>query len=209
MRSGVVGNNNKRPFSKKEFQGFAITDTIAPLVFINSVDYLAAKIFTLLHELAHIWIGKSGISNPEELRTNLPIPIVETFCNSVTAEALVSKDEFQTLWNGRADIEEVNKLAKHFLVSSLVIIRRARELNLIDQPAFGDLLKISQSRVTDKKKREGGNFFLTAEARSGSKLFDAVISDVRQGRTMYREAARLLHLKVPTLEKFVEGKNKS
>jgi hypothetical protein len=42
------------------------SDPIAPLVFINGQDYPASKIFTLLHELAHIWIGLSGISIIDE-----------------------------------------------------------------------------------------------------------------------------------------------
>lgn len=207
MRSGVVGNNTKRPLSTSEFQGFAITDPIAPLVFINTRDYESAKIFTLLHELAHIWTGQSGISLANEEQTSKPTLNIESLCNAVAAEALVPKDEFLALWDRRPDIELVQKLAGHFHVSSLVILRRARELDKISVPEFIKLLEAARHKMTARKKGSGGgNYHVNVEARHSTKFLEAVISDVRLGRTLYREGARLLDVSVPTLEKYVEGK---
>lgn len=219
MRSGVVGNNTKRTLSVNEFQGFAITDPVAPLVFINSRDFDSAKIFTLLHELAHIWIGQSGISNPDEaqieklnltkIQTSKRNAEIESFCNAVAAEALVPKEEFSELIDGRNEIEQFEKLARHFFVSTLVILRRARELDKINVGLFIKLLDEARKRVTVRKKGGGGNYYVTVEARNSSKIFDAVISDVQHGGTTFREAAKLLNMKVPTLAKVVEGKHKS
>ena len=95
MRSGIVGGNTRRKLSVNEFRGFVISDDLAPLVFINGRDSKAAQIFTLVHELVHVWIDRSGISNPDpkdvpaELRNT-----VETFCNSVAAEVLVPHADF-------------------------------------------------------------------------------------------------------------------
>jgi Zn-dependent peptidase ImmA (M78 family) len=219
MRRAVVGSSH-RALNRKEFQGFAISDPMAPLVFVNGQDYQAAKIFTLLHELAHIWIGRSGISLIDETLQS-PTLHIELLCNEVAAEALVPKAEFESEWNIRQiNYDQVDRLARHFLVSALVIIRRARDLRQISTNKFLEFwgeakerieaYAISQAKEKERRKeaakdKQGGDFYATLEARNSPTFVTALFNDVKQGGTLLNDAARLLSMKVETVVKNTGG----
>jgi Zn-dependent peptidase ImmA (M78 family)/DNA-binding XRE family transcriptional regulator len=190
MRSGIVGSDPTRPLDVSEFRGFALADPVAPVVFINAKDAVSAQIFTLIHELTHIWINQSGISNPDP--TELRVHRFEEFCNKVAAEVLVPADEFRAVWSAALDVDTFPaKLARTFLVSPLVAIRRAFELHLIDESDFFRLVKREKSKPIPARK-PGGDALRMLLSRNSHRLTVGVLSAVRQNRLMYRDAARLL-----------------
>ncbi|RPJ05798.1 MAG: ImmA/IrrE family metallo-endopeptidase [Spirochaetaceae bacterium] len=95
FRNGMVGNNTHRSLSVDEFKGFAISDPVAPAIFINAKDYITSRVFTCAHEIAHLWIGESGISNLEEGISSENIDMeIEKICDKIAVEVLVPESEF-------------------------------------------------------------------------------------------------------------------
>jgi Zn-dependent peptidase ImmA (M78 family) len=200
MRSGVVANTTRRKLSTGEFQGFAVSDPFAPVVFVNADDFKAAQVFTLMHELAHLWIGESAISRVDPTKPKDPETPVELFCNRTAVETLVPHDEFEVAWKN-ADIEILaGRLARHFWVSTLVILRRAYELDKITRNEFFEHIEIEKNKIR-KQRASGGNYYQNVISRMGSKFTKVVLAEMRAGNLLYRDAARLLKLKVPTLLK--------
>lgn len=206
LRSGVVGNNPYRKLSVQEFRGFAISDKLAPLIFLNGRDAKAAQIFTLAHELAHLWIGESGISNPD---LGKPVPNghqeIERFCNLTAAELLVPRSQFLADWQSQISVgDNLHQLVYHFRVSSLVILRRAYELEKITHDEYSEHYRreIEKQRMRERRLGEegGGDFHKTLQARNSRRLTTAILSATLEGRLLYRDAARLLSVKVKTLE---------
>lgn len=196
MRSGIVGNNTHRALKVSEFRGFAICDAIAPLVFINGADARAAQIFTLVHELAHLWIGQSGISDlsltqpPNALHSR-----IERFCNDVAAEVLVPGEDLRERWNAREPLHDnASSLASFFRVSTVVIARRALDLGLIEWPAYDTYYQQQAERWRQEqgKKRSGGDPYRTIPVRNGRRFTEAVLRSAVEQSLLLRDAGRLL-----------------
>lgn len=202
MRSGIVGTNTHRPLSVSEFRGFALSDPYAPLIFINGKDANAAKLFTLAHELVHIALGVSGVSNL--YRTYSPNIAEEIFCNAVAAELLVPLADLAALTaNAESPTEVIPLATRHFKVSSLVILRRLRDAGILPDEEFERLYtdELGQfAQRTPPKGEGGGDFYATTRARLGKRFLSALLGDTLEGRTTYREALQLLGVsKIETL----------
>ena len=191
MRSGIVGSNTRRKLNVKEFRGFALADDLAPLVFVNAADARSAQMFTLVHELAHVWLGESGVSDVAVRSANES----ERFCNRVSAEVLVPMREFTEHWQQTDNAyDEARRVAKHFKVSTHVILIRALEAEIVSLEHFRALYKHAQEQ-TRKTKSPGGDFYRTQGARLGRRFTSAVVYSALEGRTTYSEAFRLLGVK--------------
>ena len=193
MVSGVVASNTNRILDRHEFRGFALADELAPVIFINGTDSKAAQIFTLAHELAHLWLGESGVSDPAI--ADQAAGGVERWCNQVAAELLVPEASFlENVQTHRPITDQLQTLAQLYRVSSLVILRRALDTGLLARPAFIEAYVSERDRILalDQDKSPGGDFYSTQPVRTSKRLMRAVLAETLEGRTLYRDAFHLL-----------------
>lgn len=206
LRNGVVASNNTRKLSVAEFRGFALADPYAPLIFLNNRDAPAAQMFTLTHELAHVWLGASGISNPEQ--TYADHNDIEHYCNQLAAELLVPAAELkQRSERLKDEADPVPALCRHFRVSSLVMLRRLKDIGLLDWTTFRKLYREQEQRFQrkDSSKEGGGDFYRTELVRVSPKFARALVESALEGRTPYRDACQMLGVgSVETIHKLAK-----
>ncbi|MDZ7750407.1 MAG: ImmA/IrrE family metallo-endopeptidase [Gammaproteobacteria bacterium] len=196
MVSGVVGSNTHRSLVVEEFRGFALADAFAPLIFINGKDSKAAQMFSLAHELAHLWLGESGISDAQA--ATRPDEETERWCNAVAAELLVPLEELRQIHQpGQALQEEMQRLARWFKVSTLVIVRRLYDLGSLDQATLWRVYREELERVKALSAREGGggDFYNSLGARVSKRFASAVVGSTLEGQTPFTDAFRMLGIK--------------
>jgi len=208
MMNGVVGNNTHRPLDPEEFRGFALVDDLAPLIFINGADSLSGKTFTLAHELAHIWLGETGVSDAR--LDTYPEEKVERWCNQVAAEMLVPMNVLQEKYDSGNELShELNRLAREFKVSTLVILRRLFDAEFIDRATYQQMYEEELERLLSYERpateEGGGNFYRSLSRRVSKRFALALISSTLEGQTLFRDAFAMLGVsKGETFKKFAQ-----
>jgi Zn-dependent peptidase ImmA (M78 family) len=199
MVNGVVGSNNRRKLDPREFRGFALPDALAPLVFVNGADTKAAQMFTLAHELAHLWLGESALTDVEPRTAASHDPRrtreseVENWCNRVAAELLAPLDAVRSELRRREPLREtVDRVARRFKVSTLVILRRVHDAGRITRERFWREYDAEIERLVSIPRSAGGSFYLTTAARVSKRFARAVVTSAWEGRSSFTEAFHLL-----------------
>lgn len=192
MINSIVGNNTHRKLDPEEFRGFALVDDLAPLVFINSADTKSAQMFTLAHELVHIWLGKSALSDVAPISS--PSNDVERWCNQVAAELLVPLETVRQEYRPGTDLRnELSRLARRFKVSTLVILRRIYDAGGMSYESLRAAYKQELDFLRSLAKGGGEvPFYRTHALRVGRRFSRALVESTAEGRTLYRDAFRML-----------------
>lgn len=203
--NGIVGNNTHRKLNPREFRGFVIVDDYAPILFVNNSDGKAAQMFTIAHELAHLWFGESAIFDLEGLKPSEHQ--LELACDKVAAEFLVPKDELKEAWKTVKDCEDCYQLlAKKFKVSEIVITRRLLDLRLITRSDFFEFYENYLEELRNKRQETGGSFYRNQGMKIGDTFLQTVVRALGEERLQYIEAFRLTSLYGATFDKYVSDR---
>lgn len=205
FKNSVLINNTRRPLNPEEFRGFVISDEYAPAIFINGADSKNATIFTLIHEIAHVWLGESGVSDTDINTSNG----TEARCNAIAAEVLVPKIQFLEQWKIQDENLKLKiiRLNKYFKVSELVIARTALTNKLIDFNTYQEVKNATnEAWQAYKQVNKGKELVLPSivmvRLKNSRTITDTVISLVKSNQMLPSEASILLNksaMKISTL----------
>ncbi|MCC7475312.1 MAG: ImmA/IrrE family metallo-endopeptidase [Pirellulales bacterium] len=202
--NGIVGNNRYRSLDPDEFEGFVLVDSVAPLIFVNGADYKVAQMFTVAHELAHVWIGQSALF---DLKATVPANYeIEMYCNEVAAELLVPEILLSTAWPTLPKRDEAFlSFASRHRVSPIVVARRAKDLKLIGPEDFFRFYEryMKAERKHEAKRQKGGDFWRNQHQRIGYRFGTAVANAALEGAITYTQAYELTRLHGKTYVEFV------
>jgi Zn-dependent peptidase ImmA (M78 family)/transcriptional regulator with XRE-family HTH domain len=213
-----AGNLRWEKIEVMEARGFALSDSYAPFIFLNAQDAKAAQVFTLAHELVHLWLNESGVSNLRTAaRPTTEIDVIEVFCNRVAAEILVPQNAFQERWK-RGDPDKtldmrIQSESTYFKVSDWVIARRLLDWGQISRSKYDELTQgydkqWQETRARDRERHgeaEGGpSFYRLKLMNDGNAFSRVVLSAYEGGGVSGRDASYLLGIKLDKIGNFAE-----
>ncbi|GEB79248.1 DNA-binding protein [Desulfovibrio desulfuricans] len=204
---GNLGSHHSN-ITLEEFRGISIANPLVPLIVVNPNDTLKARVFSLLHELCHIFLGITGVCN-NGIATIVNSRQQERLCNAVAAEYLVPLDRINQFSFDDTTPQHIDAIAKTFKVSGLVVARRALDLGRITQDDYvrlsniyiGRCLKAKAKAKSSKDGRGGPDPNVVAAFNLGNKLLSTVINAANSGKIGFSEASSLLRLPFSRLDK--------
>lgn len=208
MMSGIVGKNTHRALDVDEFRAFAMVDDWAPLIFINTTDSNGARLFSILHEIVHIWLGRDDLFNDRQSQIS-GVSDIEVICNAVAGELIVPKNAFLNKWEmyDMEIFEKIIELAKYFRCGEIVIARKAIDCKKIEQNIYDEVTNTAvknYKQMKENQQTDGGNYYNTMGSRLDGCLIRALCESINMGRTTYTEAYRLTNTSRKTFSEVVQ-----
>ena len=200
----LIGNlgSHQSAIPVEAFRGFAIADPIAPFVVINDGDARAAWSFTLLHELAHLWLGATGVSGG-----GAPGMTIERFCNDVAGEFLLPGADVQAINVAGLDLDmqisEITDHADRWRVSRQMVAYGLFKAGRITLEAWRALEVGIRKRWTEERRREkdrvkgssGPSYYAVRRHRLGHAMLDFARRYTEAGALSPSKAAKVLGVK--------------
>lgn len=212
----LIGNlgSHHTTIDVSAFRGFALADKIAPFIVINDGDAKSAWSFTLLHELAHLWLGETGVSG------GVPEGIIERFCNDVASNFLLPSNELALVGIEPALPREtiarlIGEFAKERLLSRALVAYRLFRAGRLSDTLWRDLTlqfrtEWQHTRAAQRERergqdRSGPNYYVVRRHRLGPALLRFVARNMSGGALTPTKASRVLGVKPRSVQALLSG----
>lgn len=192
------------------FRGFALAEKVAPFIVVNDQDAKVAWSFTLLHELAHIWLGRTGVSGADFEQK------IEQFCNDVASEILLPEAEMGALRQLGGEPHEVISAISNFAsqrkVSRALVAYRLLKRRQIDRRQWLDLTEeFRRSWEAERARRKeqaagaaaGPNYYVVKRHRAGNALVEVTRRAIAEGFVTPTKAGRILGVRPTNVQALV------
>lgn len=201
--NGKVKDNTHRPLSVNEFRGFVLKDDKAPIIFINQRDFKNGQLFTLVHELVHLYVGTEEIFNIVDTGF-FTYDRTEAFVNKVTAELLVPKSKLINELD--KDLEDLSRM---FKVSKFVILRRLLDIGKIDKKEYSEAIAQLEEELKriPIKSSGSGNYNNNLKFRVDGKFVSLVENAVVRNKISYTDAFNIVGVGIKGYKTLTEGGN--
>ena len=204
MMNGIVGSNTHRVLNIDEFRAFTLVDELAPLIFINAQDSYSARLFSLFHEVVHVWYGTNSLFNDKYCILNQN----ERKCNNIAAELIIPNDLFIKSWElaeGEDKQEIIKGISNEFKCGMTVVARRALDNGFISPDEYKEFADIARQLFYEKKRtgKSGGNYYNTALTRIDKRLLIALNNSAYEGKTAFTDVYRLTKTTRTTFENLI------
>ena len=191
-----IGGSNTHSLDTN-ISGFCLTDRIAPIIYINRSDKSKGRIFTLMHEFAHLLIDKSGISNSYKDSED----DIEIFCNEIAGEYLVPLEEFEKLWEQRQIDKEnlkevISRIAENFKISPVVVALRAYKSHFINFDLFDEIREEFKPNKTENPKLSPKAHKSIRQEKNSRTFTKIVANQIESSKMTFREASNLLNIPI-------------
>jgi Zn-dependent peptidase ImmA (M78 family) len=201
-----------------EMRGFSIYHREQPIIAVNSGDAVKGRIFSLIHELAHLALGHGELCDDADSTADSQYgDTVEVFCNAVAGETLVPGEVLEDVpglprrgaRTGAIPLDVVHEIAGRFKVSEEVVLLRLLSAGRISREAYQQRRKALQARPPPLRKSKGGPSVPVRVVSSlGVPYVRAVLDALHSDRITLSDVSDYLGVRVkhlPKIETFVLG----
>ncbi|MBL7160776.1 MAG: ImmA/IrrE family metallo-endopeptidase [Candidatus Aenigmarchaeota archaeon] len=192
----------------EDARGFVLIDESPAVIVVSTQDCIEARLFTLMHEFAHILLGESAIDIPDAC--SISNNNIEKWCNQFSSSFLFPKEIAKPTFNENkrnlTDRKTLNSLSRKYKVSKAMILINMYKLDFISKSDLNKILDRYKPKAIPKEAKEtktGGG--MTADKKCvsevGTKFVSLVANNYDRGYITYTDALNYLSIKSKNFDK--------